>query len=105
QYTDLLNGWDYYQLVTMSAADLALCGDGDSDGNVDLDDWPRFVECFTGPVCNNTPGGCNPPEWGPPVESPVQHCLMMDLDYDGDVDLFDFAGLQVIFGTDYVQEK
>ena len=98
QYTDLLNGYDYYQLITLKTADLAICGDGDSDAEVDLDDLPRFDECLGGPLCDDAPGGCNPPAWTEPgFELPIQRCLMMDLDYDGDVDLHDFAGLQTIF--------
>lgn len=95
QYTYLDNGWDYYQLITMTTVDLAICADGNSDGQVSLDDVPRFAECLIGPACEGTAGGCNPPAWtAPPADLPLQHCLMMDLDYDGDVDLGDFAGLQ-----------
>ena len=93
QYTYLTNGWDYYQLITLTTPDLAICGDGDSDGDVDLDDLPRFDECATGPACNAVSGGCVPPVWGP-----IQDCLMMDLGYDGDVDLADFGELQGVFG-------
>lgn len=101
QYKNRPTGWDYYQLVTWTTVDLALCGDADSDGNVDLDDVPRFHECLLGPVCNDA--GCNPPAWWqPPGNLPVEYCLMMDMDYDGDVDLRDFADVQVIFGTDYM---
>ena len=99
QYTDLLNGYDYYQLITLKTADLAICGDGDSDADADLDDLPRFAECLGGPLCDAVPEGCNPPAWTEPgFDLPIQRCLMMDLDYDGDVDLHDFAGLQAIFG-------
>ena len=98
QYTKLSSGWDYYQLITMKTEDLAICGDGDSDGDLDIDDWPRFHTCFVGPQCGETGGGCNPAAWTlPPTELALEHCLMMDLDYDGDVDLRDFAELQVIF--------
>jgi hypothetical protein len=87
-------------LVTQSTEDLAICGDGDSDGDADLDDLPRFVECLIGPACDGTPDGCNPPAWtAPPADLPLQHCLMMDLDYDGDVDLHDFADVQNILGV------
>jgi len=99
QYTLLEDHWDYYQLVTLTTPDLAICGDGDSDGDVDLDDLPRFVECLVGPLCDDAPAGCDPPAWTwPPTELPIQHCLMMDLNYDGDVDVGDFAGLQAILG-------
>jgi hypothetical protein len=99
QYTKLSDGWDYYQLITQTTTDLAICGDGDSDGEVDLDDFPRYAQCLIGPFCDNEPGGCIPPAWtGPTVELPIQHCLMMDLDFDGDVDLRDFVDLQVMLG-------
>ena len=100
QYTKLSEDWDYYQLLSLSGVDLAICGDGDNDGEVTLDDLPRFDECLIGPMCNGIPGGCDPPAWTlPPVELPVQHCLMMDFSYDGDVDLGDFAGLQSLIGV------
>jgi hypothetical protein len=100
QYTKPEEGWDYYQLVTVATKDLAICGDGESDGDVDADDWPRFVECLTGPRCEETGDGCNLPAWvSAPWELPVQHCLMMDLDFDGDVDLRDYAGVQKVFGA------
>ena len=100
QYTRLADGWDYYQLITLDTVDLAICGDGDSDGEVDCDDVPCFRERLIGPLCDGVPGGCDPPAWTqPPADLPLQHCLMMDLDYDGDVDLLDFAGLQVLLGA------
>ncbi|MFH1111286.1 MAG: hypothetical protein V1790_19135 [Planctomycetota bacterium] len=98
QYTNLGEGWDYYQLVTVTTADLAICGDGDSDGDVDLADWPRFWECLTGPVCDS--GGCDPPAWAvAPLELDLERCLMMDQDYDGDVDLRDAAVFCGRFGA------
>ena len=101
QYTlvDDYNRWDYYQLITMTSADLAICGDGDVDGDTDLDDSARFDECLIGPLRQGVPGGCYPPAWTwAPAGRDVQHCLMMDLDYDGDVDLGDFGGLQELLG-------
>jgi len=100
QYTKTSAGWDYYQLITLETADLAICGDGDSDGDVKLDDVPRFHECFGGPSCDGVSGGCDPPAWTTsPMPMPILDCLMMDMDYDGDVDLRDFAGFQRVFGT------
>ncbi len=97
QYTRVVDGWDYYQLITLDTAGLAVCGDGNADGVVDLGDLPRFVECMTGPVCQDA-GGCWPPAWSlPPLLLPIEHGLMMDMDYDGDVDLHDFGGFQLIF--------
>ena len=99
-YKKLSAGWDYYQLITRRSIDLAICGDGDSDADVDLDDLPRFRECLIGPRCDGTDGGCNPPAWTAPDPGLLlRRCLAMDLDYDGDVDLADFAGLQRIMAT------
>jgi len=99
QYTYLAQGWDYYQLVTQSTADLAICGDGNGDGSVDFQDVPRLEECLGGPQCDLLVGGCNPPAWSiPPASLPVAQCLTMDLDYDGDVDLRDVYGFQTLFG-------
>ncbi len=94
QYTRIENGWDYYQLVTLAAAGLAICGDGNVDGDTTIADLERLTVCLTGQIC--PPGEvCNPPSWSlPPADLPPLHCLMMDVDQDGDVDLHDFAGLQ-----------
>jgi hypothetical protein len=95
QYTYLPNGWDYYQLVTLRTVDLAICGDGNSDGLVDTDDFSGCADCFTGPQCAPWPEGCDPPAWTwTPPGLPLESCLMMDFDYDGDVDLADFADFQ-----------
>lgn len=96
QYTNLRDGWDYYQLITLNAVDLAICGDGNSDGDVDLLDLPRLQSCITGPRCGGQPAGCGPPAWTwPGYELPIQHCVMMDFDYDGDVDLLDYGGFEI----------
>ncbi len=98
QYTS--GRFDYYQLVTLESEDLAFCGDANADGQVTLDDVPRFAECLTGPSGNGEPGGCDPPAWTqPPAELPLPYCLMMDQDYDGDVDVFDFGQLQTMWET------
>jgi len=99
QYTQTGDGWDYDQIVTMSTADLAICDDGDHDGDVDLDDLPRFRACITGAACHDVTVACHPPAWTrPPIGLTLEGCVMMDLDFDGDVDLRDFAGLQATFG-------
>ena len=55
-------------------------GDVNGDGEVDQDDLAAFANCLTGP------GGNADAE-----------CESADLDADGDVDLGDFARLQIVF--------
>ncbi len=67
-------------------------GDGDADGDVDLDDYPPFAHCLAGP-------GAAPN----PVLSGLtaRDCLdAFDTDADSDVDVRDFAGLQPAWGGD-----
>ena len=79
QYTRLDYNWDYYQLVTLSSADLGICGDTDHDGDVDLTDLAQLLGHYgavSGAVFEDG-----------------------DFDYDGDVDLFDLATLLGNYGT------
>jgi len=55
-------------------------GDGDCDGDVDLDDYVALANCLTGPQ-----GGPMSPQ-----------CAVFDFDRDGDVDLLDFAEFQTL---------
>ncbi|MBN1510759.1 MAG: proprotein convertase P-domain-containing protein [Phycisphaerae bacterium] len=55
-------------------------GDTDGDGDVDLDDYPGFEACFTGPVDTY---GCG--------------CSVADFNNDNHVDLYDYAELQLLF--------
>ena len=55
-------------------------GDGDCDGDVDLDDYADFEACLAGPG-----GGLG------------ADCGCFDFDDSGDVDLKDFAAFQVAF--------
>ncbi|NOT01439.1 MAG: hypothetical protein HOP29_12510 [Phycisphaerales bacterium] len=57
-----------------------LRGDADADGDLDLGDLSRYVECASGP------GGVG-----------AEGCLCMDFNGGGDVDLRDFAGFQIAF--------
>lgn len=57
-------------------------GDGDADGDVDRDDYTVFVDCLEGPAESlGFPG-----------------CLCLDLDNDGNVDIRDYANLQILIG-------
>ena len=69
-------------------ATIPLFADSDGDGDIDLDDSATFVSCMAGP--NVLP---NPPQ---PIT--VQECLdAFDGDMESDVDLADFAKLQLVF--------
>jgi hypothetical protein len=61
----------------------APAGDVTGDGHVDLGDAAALVQCMGGPVATQPP--CGP-------------CKHADLDNDADVDVRDFATLQVDFG-------
>lgn len=64
-------------------------GDFNGDGDVDLLDYASFEDCFSGPTAQPSPKnpGC------------VNTCLMaFDSELDSDVDLADFATLQIAFG-------
>jgi hypothetical protein len=65
----------------------AIQGDLDEDGAIGLADHKKFVECLTGP---STPGvGVSWPEcW----------CRLFDWEWNGSVDLRDFAAMQNSFG-------
>jgi hypothetical protein len=83
--------WD--QTCADIAAMLCTCpgnGDFDGDGDVDLVDLGRFVDCISGlggvPV--------------PPAPISVQVCRnVFDFDGDDDVDLQDFAAFTRVFTT------
>ncbi|NOT01878.1 MAG: hypothetical protein HOP29_14785 [Phycisphaerales bacterium] len=55
---------------------VAIPGDFDADGDIDLVDFSVYVDCVTGPA---------------PPAPPTQACSAADLDNDGDVDLINFA--------------
>jgi hypothetical protein len=82
QYTNLSDGYDYYQLITLSSADLTFCGDVDHDGDTDLADLAQLLGNY-----GTTSDACY--EDG-------------DLDYDGDVDLSDLAEMLGHYGTIWI---
>lgn len=64
-------------------------GDFDGDGDVDLADCARFVDCLGG-------AGASP---APPEPYTQEQCIeAFDFDADSDVDLDDFGNFQVVFG-------
>ncbi|UCC30017.1 MAG: PKD domain-containing protein, partial [Phycisphaerales bacterium] len=60
-------------------------GDGDFDGDkdVDLDDFVFWAQCAAGPYDDSYPEACEP----------------LDFNWDGDVDMADFARFQVAFSS------
>jgi parallel beta-helix repeat protein len=58
-------------------------GDYDCIGTVNLADFANWVNCFTGP--------------GPEGAPYAKRCEHFDFEFDGDVDLQDFAGFQLVF--------
>ncbi|MBN1489475.1 MAG: hypothetical protein JXA69_06105 [Phycisphaerae bacterium] len=60
--------------------------DGDRDGDVDMDDFRGFLDCFNGPN--------RPPHDPVPFSG---FCVGFDQDADGDVDLADFSRFQSCF--------
>ncbi|MCK4658428.1 MAG: right-handed parallel beta-helix repeat-containing protein [Phycisphaerae bacterium] len=69
-------------------------GDFDRDGDIDLDDYVRFVCCMGGPEVSQEDG------WNPPYDG--GGCTqgqfdIADMDGDGDVDMFDLAWFQEYF--------
>jgi hypothetical protein len=77
QYTNLGEGFDYYQLLTLRAESVVgLCpADLDADGDVDLRDYQLFVEQLLAAA----------------VPSAGASCLAADLNCDGTVDSVDLA--------------
>jgi hypothetical protein len=75
QYTNLGDGYDYYQLLTLSEESVVgLCpADQDQDGDVDLWDYSLFTEQLL----------------MPPSPSGGESCLVADLNCDGTVDSTD----------------
>jgi len=68
--------------VDMGAYEFGI-GDFDCDQTVNLLDFAAWEDCMTGPTSSPTP------------QSP-SFCTAFDFDFDGDVDLVDWAGLQRI---------
>ena len=81
-------GIDALEVLHLACAP-GVTGDFDEDGDVDLDDFARFVDCLAGP-------GATP---DPPDPFSAEDCLTaFDFDGDLDVDLQNFAGFQEVFG-------
>ena len=67
QYTKLSDGWDYYQLITISTPDLGLCGDLNCDGVLNAFDIDPFALALSSeqgyaeafPACNRGVADCN----------------------------------------------
>jgi len=80
EYQIVVDGADFVLTVTeANDACAGLLGDIDGDGDVDLNDFSTFANCFSG-------GATTPPPSCAPAEFAAA-----DLDADGDTDLNDFA--------------
>jgi probable HAF family extracellular repeat protein len=65
-------------------------GDIDGDGELGLDDFGQFTDCVSDPQGDPLPSE--------PGVTPA-HCISaFDRDFDGDIDLYDFGGLQIGLG-------
>jgi hypothetical protein len=73
---------DTSNVVYSGPATASLLGDGDADGDIDLNDFVLLEGCLDGP--NTT------------VTAP---CPLFDFEADGDVDALDFAEFNLAFGT------
>lgn len=62
-------------------------GDADRDGGVDTDDVAALTECLAGPAVSVPPAGCA-----------LHEFAAADLDHDEDVDLRDYASVQLGVG-------
>ena len=82
QYTNLGDGYDYYQLVTQASYDLGLCGDLNCDGEVNLFDVDPFVLALTS-AGNPNPFDDYYAAW------PDCDAMRADVNGDGEVNLFD----------------
>ena len=63
-------------------------GDMDGDGDVDIDDFPIWADCLSGPNVTTPPLDCSQPEFED-----------ADIDEDGDVDVGDYGALQELLGA------
>ena len=79
-------GQTYPSCVSLPYADAFAPTDFNADGVTDLGDIEQFANCLAGP-CQYCPAG----------ECSGRDYYVKDLDYDGDVDLTDFANLQTAF--------
>ncbi len=81
-------------IVDMGAFEL-LPGDAVADGWIDLADYSAWEKCMTGPGGRALPAGGGEVQSGGELVDP---CVDLDVDGDGDVDLVDFGGQQILFG-------
>ena len=76
-------------IISAHGSQMAMRGDSDADGDVDLDDYDVFSGCLFGPGVSPAPTAPGPTP---------EHCLVVfDFDTDSDVDLADFAAFQEAF--------
>lgn len=86
----LLPNQDCNATGTQDSCEVILAGDFDANGLVDLADYAGFDDCYSGPGAAPSPASA----------TCAAVCLSaFDSDADGDIDLTDFAQLQLDMGA------
>lgn len=100
EYTGMQDINDYGEVAVFlnygyPESDLAILrrirtGDSEFDGDIDIDDLAKLVECMTGPMWVE--------RTDPAPEDTLCDCRFLDINHDGSVDLRDYAIFQENFG-------
>ncbi|MCH9058321.1 MAG: hypothetical protein IIB55_06820 [Planctomycetes bacterium] len=86
----LIAGLEFGQNLQVRLLRRIRTGDSEFDGDIDIDDLAKLVDCMTGPMWVER---VNP---GP--EESLCECRFLDINHDGSVDLRDYALFQENYG-------